>query len=85
MSELNEFSEAVLQQFSKRITDEVFLMIQNDNELMYQYLKLVEEKGLTVVNQQIGKKIKIRFNLTNEITRNEIPKSTLIKTHQEFE
>jgi hypothetical protein len=85
MSKLSDFSEKVTHQFSKRITDEIFLMIQNDKELMYEYLKLVEANGLTVVNQQIGKKVKNRFALDNDLTRNVIPNSTLIKSHQEFE
>ncbi len=85
MSELNKFSEEVLDKFSKKITDKVFLMIQNDKELMSKYLKLVESKGLQVVNQQIGKKVKMRYKLNNDINRNESPESTLIKTYQEFE
>ena len=85
MSTISDFAEEVMKKYSKKITDEVFQMIQNDKELMYEYLKLVEVNGLTVVNQQIGKKVKSRFNLENELTRNEIPKSTLIKSHQEFE
>ena len=85
MSQLSDFAEKVMQEYSKKITDEVFQMIQNDKELMYEYLKLVESNGLTIVNQQLGKKVKSRFNLDNELTRNEIPRSTLIKSHQEFE
>jgi hypothetical protein len=85
MSKLSDFTENVVNTFSKHITDEVFIMIQNDKKLMYEYLKMVEENGLQVVNQQIGKKIKSRFNLDNDLTRNELPKSTLIKSHQEFD
>lgn len=85
MSQLSDFTEKVMRQYSKNITDEIFIMIQNDKELMYEYLKLVEANGLTIVNQQIGKKIKNRFSLDNELTRNELPKSTLIQSHQEFE
>lgn len=84
MSLLSDFAEKVMKQYSKKITDEIFLMIQNNKELMCEYLKLVETDGLTVVNQQIGKKIKNRFSLDNDFTRNEIPRSTLIKSHQEF-
>lgn len=85
MSKLSDFTENVVNTFSKRITDEVFIMIQNDKNLMYEYLKMVEENGLQVVNQHIGKKIKSRFNLENGLSRNEIPLSTLIKSHQEFD
>jgi hypothetical protein len=46
---------------NRRITNEVFLTIQNNRELMYQYLRAVEEFGLDTVNQQIGKEIKQIF------------------------
>jgi hypothetical protein len=82
---LADFTEKVLAQFSKSITDKVFVEIQNDHELMYEYLKLVEAHGLTVVNQQIGRKVKTRYQLTNDQSRQEAPRSTLIQSHQEFE
>ena len=75
---MNGFIEKVLNRFAGDITDRVFLMIQNDSELMQNYLKLVESKGLSTVNAQIGKAVKIKFNLENS-ERCKKPKSTLIK------
>jgi len=78
------FTEAVMAKFAKSITDKVFLEIQGDRALMHEYLKLVESNGLTSVNQHIGKKVKERFNLTNDQARQEEPESTLIQSHQQF-
>ena len=85
MSNLNNFTNKVLDVFSKEITDQVFLTIQNDRQLMHEYLKLVGSKGLAVVNQQIGKAVKRRFELANDVERQEQPKSTLIQSHTRFE
>ena len=85
MSDIAKFTEKTLSRFSESITDEVFLMIQNDRKLMYEYLKLVEAHGLTTVNQQIGKAVKNRFNLSSDAQREFSPQSTLIQSHQRFE
>ena len=82
---MKAFTDKVLGAFSKKLTDEVFLSIQNDKELMYDYLKLIEVHGLTVVNQQIGRSIKNRYSLANEDVREENPSSTLIQSHTRFE
>lgn len=85
MSEIAEFADEVLAQFSSTITDQVFLLIQNDKELMHRYLRLVEESGLDTVNKVIGKKVKSKFNLVNRPEREDSPQSTLIQSHQIFE
>lgn len=77
------FAEKVIDLFSKRITDEVFLMIENDRELLQEYLRLVSDTKLDTVNQAIGKMVKQRYQLTNA-DRNNKPKSKLIKSHQKF-
>ena len=79
------FADKVLAKFAKSITDKVFLEIENDRELMQEYLKLVEQEGLQPVNSQIGRKVKARFALDNDQVRQESPQSKLIKTHQQFE
>ena len=87
-SDVTAFAEKALSRFAKRITDEVFLLIQNDRELMQEYLRLVQESGLDTVNQWIGRKVKERFALANETgdeARNEDPRSTLIQSHQKFQ
>lgn len=85
MSDIAGFNEKVLNAFSKRITDEVFLMIQNDRELMQDYLKVVGAETKETVNRSLGKAVKHRFKLTNEMTRAHDPRSLLILSHQEFE
>lgn len=81
---ISKFNEKVLERFAKTITNNVFLFVQNDKELMRDYLKLVQEKTLIVVNQNLGKAIKKRFNLKNYSQREIKPTSTLIQTHQKF-
>jgi hypothetical protein len=83
--ELPELSNKVLSQFSKSITDKVFLLIQSDKELMNDYLRTVQEKGLDVTNRHLGKAIKSRFNLDNDSQREDFPTSTLIKSYQQFQ
>jgi hypothetical protein len=59
--------------------------MQNNRDFMQKYLKLVHEKGLQVVNQQIGKMVMAKYGLTPDEGRNIEPESTLILSHQEFE
>lgn len=82
--ELKEFIDLVISKKNETITDEVFLLIQNSHDLMHNYLKLVENEGLTKVNQQIGKAVKAKYNLTNEDFRRDETLSTLIQSHQIF-
>jgi hypothetical protein len=84
MNTIDDLAEKAIKKFKESITDEVFLIIQNDKKLMHEYLKLVEEKSLDTVNRRIGKDVKNAFNLTNDDYRNDKPKSTLIQNHQIF-
>ena len=52
---------------------------------MYEYLRAVEEKGLDVVNQTIGKAVKAKYHLVNIDDREDDPSCTLIQSHQKFE
>ena len=81
----NKLAKTAIQKFNKRITNEVFLIIQNDKKLMYDYLRLVEAKGLDTVNQSIGKEVKKEYGLTNINDREDDPSCTLIQSHQKFE
>jgi len=66
------------------ITDTVFLMIQNDRELMYNYLRVVANQGnLGYVNSEIASEIKQYFDLTNA-GLNEYPNSFLIQSYECF-
>jgi hypothetical protein len=84
MAKVKDLADNALAKMAVRITDEVFLIIQNDPELMHEYLRAVEESGLDTVNQQIGKAVKTRFDLTNDDVREKNPRSTLIRSHQMF-
>jgi len=81
----HELGKTAIQKFNERITNEIFLIIQNDRELMYEYLRLVESKGLDIVNQSIGKEVKKAYGLTNIDDREDDPSCTLIQSHQKFE
>ena len=82
--EIKELVDEVIACKNKTITDEVFLLIQNNRTFMQKYLELVHEKGLDVVNRHIGKMIMQKYCLTPDDGRNVEPKSTLISSHQEF-
>ena len=85
MDDLKNFKEKIIQRFSSEITDSVFLMIQNDRELLQAYMKLLENHPQNVVNSLIAKEIKHKFNLENKDLKIKNPKSFLIKSHESFE
>jgi hypothetical protein len=78
--EIKEFLEKVIAEKNKRITDDFFLFIENDRELLKEYLYLVEKKGLQEVNKQIAKGIEAEYNL-NSFGENGEPESKLITTY----
>ncbi len=76
----NEFANKVINQFSNEITDLVFLYIENDEELMLEYLRVVSDHTLDKTNQTLGSAIRQRFNLDND-GKESNPKSKLIKSY----
>lgn len=80
---MEQFIKKILNQFTEDITDKIFLMIQNDNKLMGEYLDLLdrhkENIDLDTLNSNIGKYIKNHLNLDN-MDECKTPKSTLIRT-----
>jgi hypothetical protein len=70
---------------NKRITNDIFLIIQNDRGLMHEYLRAVEADGLDKVNQTIGKVVKSEYGLRNMNDREDNPSCTIIQSHQKFE
>jgi len=82
---IKEFAQAVISKKNKRITNEVFMLIQNDRQLMQGYLDLVHEHGAHSVNSGIGKEIKRAYRLNNLDDREDNPSCTLIQSHQKFE
>jgi hypothetical protein len=81
----NEIATAAIARLNRRITNEVFLTIQNDRELMLHYLRAVEKDGLDTVNQQIGRAVKAAYQLMNANERENNPSCTLIQSHQIFD
>lgn len=41
-----EIAEKAIENFNRKITNEIFLTIQNDRALMHEYLRAVEDSGL---------------------------------------
>ena len=80
-----EIAQEAIGKMNKQITNEIFMIIQNNRELMYEYLRAVEANGLDSVNQMIGKEVKIAYQLTNIDDREDNPSCTLIQSHQKFE
>ena len=60
-----EIAQEAIGILNKKITNEVFMTIQNNRSLMLEYLRAVEENGLDSVNQIIGKEVKAAYQLTN--------------------
>ncbi len=79
-----EIAEEAIQRINKKITNTVFLEIQNNRDLMLEYLRCVEDKGLDTTNQQIGKAVKESYSLVNVNEREDDPSCTLIQSHQRF-
>ncbi len=80
-----EIAQEAIRRMNKRITNEIFLIIQNDRELMKEYLRAIENNNLDTVNQTIGKEVKIAYGLINVNDRENNPLCTLIQSHQKFE
>lgn len=53
-----EFAQKVIDKFNAELTDLVFQYIENDAELMHDYLRLVSDKDLDTVNKVLGRSIK---------------------------
>lgn len=80
-----EIARQAISNLNKKITNEIFMIIQNDRELMHQYLLAVAAEGLDKVNQRIGKEVKSAYNLVNINDRENNPSCTLIQSHTMFE
>lgn len=85
MRNSKQIAEAAVNILNKRITNEIFMIIQNNKDLMHEYLRAVEKEGLDKVNQTIGRQVKDSFKLENINDRENNPSCTLIQSHQKFE
>ena len=79
--EIKEFLDEVIARKNRTLIDDVFLLIQNDRELMKKYLYLVQDNNLQTVNQQIGRRVVTEYNLTSSKEQNDEPKSVLISSY----
>jgi hypothetical protein len=88
-SRIESFAEKVCKQNTKtsnhwKITDEVFLLIESTPNLLKEYDQLKTTLSRRTVNQQIGLFVKLFYGLENDTSRENHPKSSLIKSHQRF-
>lgn len=81
MNKTEEIADKALQLMIENITDNVFMVIQEDRGLMQQYIEQVIANGRDNVNQTIGKYIKNRLKLTN-LGRDNDPASSLITSYE---
>ncbi|MBR4804442.1 MAG: hypothetical protein IK032_07360 [Bacteroidales bacterium] len=82
---MEKFCDKLFKAFEKQITDNIFCFIQNDKELMKNYLDLVaKQRNLGYVNSQIAQKIAQRYGLNNTGIES-VPTSNLIQTYSELE
>ena len=86
---LEEFKNEALTKFTKEITDIFFCFIENDRELLYEYLIVLgRENNLDQTNRKLGEEMKNWFNLENIMVNeerkiNKKPKSKLIRSYTE--
>ena len=80
---LAEFQEEALSRFTKEITDIFFSFIENDRELLQDYLRVIgREDNLDNVNRRLGAAVKAWFSLENG-AENSAPRSKLIRSYTE--
>jgi hypothetical protein len=77
---LTEYVDKVVNNFIKDITDHLFLSIEQDDDVMREYMTNVNRFEKDAVNMAIGLRIKERLNLEN-IGENKKPKSRLINSY----
>ncbi len=74
-----EFNEVIIKRFSQELTDRVFLMIQEDRDLMQLYLDAVGEHGKKTVNSHLAKAVGEHFGTTGQDEWQTDPKALLIQ------
>ncbi|MCK9583055.1 MAG: hypothetical protein M0Q46_05565 [Endomicrobiales bacterium] len=77
-----EIANKAIEKMNRKLIDEVFLIIQNDRELISNYLYAVGGNKLGEVNMAIARQIGRAYGLKGvEKKRNDKPSCTLIKSH----
>ena len=80
-----EIANEAIARIKERLTDEVFLTIQNDRQLMADFLHEVEACGWKAVNQRIGRTVKMAFPGIENKNRCRTPESVILQSFTEFE
>ena len=82
---LQQFQQRALTQFTKEITDIFFSYIENDKDLLQDYLRVIgRDSNLDETNMTLGAAVKEWFDLKNgDVNRD--PKSRLIRSYTEHE
>jgi hypothetical protein len=84
-TDFEKFKKKTIDLFAERITDYVFLMIENDRELMKEYLDIIEQsRSLKIINSQIAQSVRSNFNLDLKNEKENSPCSKLIQGHDKF-
>ena len=80
---LAEFQQKALTQFTREITDIFFCYIENDKELLQDYLRVIgRDSNLDETNMSLGAAVKDWFRLKNG-SMNLNPSSKLIRSYTE--
>jgi hypothetical protein len=78
---LQDFKEKALTRFTREITDIFFCYIENDEELLQDYQRIIGREGdLDTTNKKLGEAVKSWFRLEND-NENRDPKSKLIRSY----
>ena len=80
----NEFMQKAVPQFKEQLTDIFFTFVQNDRELMKDYLDTVDsESSLKYVNSHIAQQLAKEFSLSNKHEKGD-PGSNLIQSYSKL-
>lgn len=83
--EIAFIADKAMDKLNRRLTDLVFLTIQNDRGLMPEFMDAVGKFGWETVNQNIGRRVESRYNLErNGKKRNDMPESILAFSYSEL-
>ena len=79
-----EFTDKVLAKFERHLIDSVFCFIEQDRDLIKEYLELIAREGsLQQVNSQIAKRIAEHYGRKGTGEEG-VPKSRLIQSYSEL-
>ena len=84
-TEIAFIADKAMDKLNLRLTDLVFMTIQNDRGLMHEFLDAVGKFGWETVNQVIGRRVEGRYNLERKgRKRNDKPESILALSYSEL-